>query len=190
MPLTNSPGLACCIHVRKPNHSVTRAQVTASCQTPLTQWSGKSSKTSKAVTVASNLRHRGDGSSTSSISLQSLPQSQITHGSRSNVASASSSVVSKSIASVDSRQQQQQPQQQSQQQPQQQPPQQSQQQPQQQPQQPQQQQSQHQLDVNQSCINFMDPAQYATVNLQSVTAGFATPAAPILSTVPTHEVKR
>lgn len=57
-------------------------------------------------------------------------------------------------------------------------------------QQSQQQQSQHQLDINQSCTNFMDPAQYATVNLQSVvTTGFAAPAAPILSTVPTHEVK-
>jgi len=57
-------------------------------------------------------------------------------------------------------------------------------------QQQQQQQPQHQLDVNQSCINFMDPTQYATVNLQSVvTTGFATPAAPILSSVPTHEVK-
>jgi len=54
-----------------------------------------------------------------------------------------------------------------------------------------QQQPQHQLDVNQSCINFMDPTQYATVNLQSViTTEFATPAAPILSTVPTHEVKK
>lgn len=145
----------------------------ASCQTPLTQWSNKSSRTSKSMTVASNLRHRGDGSNTSSISvsLRSSPQSQITHGSRSNAASASSSVVSKPIASADSRQQQQQ-QQQSQQQSQQQP-------------------QQHQLDVNQSCINFMEPAQYATVNLQSVvTTGFATPSAPILSTVPNHEVKK
>jgi len=142
----------------------------ASCQTPLTQWSNKSSRTSKSMTVASNLQHRGDDSNTSSISvsLRSSPQSQITHGSRSNAASASSSVVSKPIAPVDSRQQTQQQQQQ-----------------------PQQQSQQHQLDVNQSCINFMDPAQYATVNLQSVvTTGFATPAAPILSTVPTHEVKK
>lgn len=133
---------------------------------PLTQWPNKSSKISKSMTVPSNLRQRGDGSNTSSISvsLRSSPQSQITHGSHSNAASANSSVVSKPIASVDSRQQQQ---------------------PQQQPQQ------QHQLDVNQSCINFIDHAQYATVNLQSViTTGFATPAAPILSTVPTHEVKR
>ncbi|KYQ51193.1 Circadian locomoter output cycles protein kaput, partial [Trachymyrmex zeteki] len=146
-------------------------QIMVSCQTPLTQWSNKSSRTSKSMTVASNLRHRGDGSNTSSISvsLRSSPQSQITHGSRSNAASASSSVVSKPIASVDSRQQQQAQQQQQQQQLQQQP--------------------QHQLDVNQSCINFMDPTQYATVNLQSVvTTGFATPTAPILSTVPTHEM--
>jgi transcription initiation factor TFIID subunit TAF12 len=56
-------------------------------------------------------------------------------------------------------------------------------------QQQQQQQQQQQLDVNQSRINFIDSAQYATVNLQSVvTAGFTTPATPILSTVPTHEV--
>ncbi|XP_024884207.1 circadian locomoter output cycles protein kaput isoform X2 [Temnothorax curvispinosus] len=147
--------------------------VMTSCQTPLTQWSNKSSRTSKSMTIASNLRHRGDGSNTSSISvsLRSSPHSQITHGSRSNAASASSSVVSKPIASVDSRQQQQTQQQQ----------------PQQQQQQPQQQPQQHQLD--QSCINFMDPAQYATVNLQSVvTTGFAAPAAPILSSVPTHEM--
>jgi len=121
------------------------------------------------MTVASNLRHRGDGSNTSSISvsLRSSPHSQITHGSRSNAASASSSIVSKPIASDNRQQQQAQQQQQLQQQP------------------------QHQLDVNQSCINFMDPTQYATVNLQSViTTEFATPAAPILSTVPTHEVKK
>ncbi|XP_011645682.1 circadian locomoter output cycles protein kaput isoform X2 [Pogonomyrmex barbatus] len=131
-------------------------QVMTSCQTPLTQWSNKSLKTSKS-TVPSNLRHRGDDSNTSSISvsLRSSPQSQITHGS--NATSASSSMVSKSI---DNRQQQQQ-------------------------QQPQQQSQQHQLDVNQPCINFMSPAQYATVNLQS---GFPTPVAPILSTVPTHEM--
>ncbi|XP_020278302.1 circadian locomoter output cycles protein kaput [Pseudomyrmex gracilis] len=148
-------------------------QMTTSCQTPLTQWSNKSSKTSKSVTVPSNIRYRGDGSNTSSVSvsLRSSLQSPITHGSRSNAASASSSVVSKPIASVDSRQQQQQTQQQPQ------------------PQQQQQQQPQQQLDINQSCINFMDSSQYATVNLQSVvTAGFATPATPILSTVPTHEM--
>ncbi|KAL0104142.1 hypothetical protein PUN28_017093 [Cardiocondyla obscurior] len=145
-------------------------QAMTSCQTPLTQWSNKSSRTSKSMTVASNLRHRSDGSNTSSISisLRNSPQSQITHGSRSNAASVytSSSVVSKPIVSADNRQQQ----------------------PQQQPQQQTQQQL-HQLDVNQSCINFMDPAQYATVNLQSiVTTGFATPAAPILSSVPPHEI--
>ncbi|XP_029666826.1 circadian locomoter output cycles protein kaput isoform X2 [Formica exsecta] len=140
--------------------------VTTSCQTPLTQWSNKSSKTLKSMTIASNLQHCGDSNTSSiSVSLRSSPYSQ-THGSHSNAASASSSVVSKPITSMDSRQQQQRTQQQ-----------------------PQQQQSQHQLDVNQSCINFVDPAQYATVNLQSVvTAGFATPAAPILSTVPTHEM--
>lgn len=139
-----------------------------SCQAPLTHWSNKSSRISKSMTVASNLRHQGDGSNTSSISvsLRSSPHSQITHGTRSNAASASSSVISKSIAS-DSRQQQQTQQQQQQQQSQQQP-------------------QQNQLDVNQSCINFMDPAQYATV----VTTGFATSAAPILSTVLAHEVKK
>ncbi|GAB1861086.1 Circadian locomoter output cycles protein kaput [Camponotus japonicus] len=138
-----------------------------SCQTSLTQWSNKSSKTLKSMTIASNLQHCGDSNTSSiSVSLRSSPYSQITHGSHSNAASASSSVVSKPIASMDSRQQQQQTQQQSQQQ-----------------------QSQHQLDINQSCTNFMDPAQYATVNLQSVvTTGFAPPAAPILSTVPTHEM--
>lgn len=134
-------------------------QVIASCQTPLTQWSNKSSKTLKSMTIASNLRHCGDSNTSSiSVSLRSSPHSQITHGSHSNAASASSSVVSKPITSMDSRQQQQQ------------------------------QTQQQQLDVNQSCTNFMDP-QYATVNLQSVvTAGFAAPAAPILSTVPTHEM--
>ncbi|TGZ32589.1 Circadian locomoter output cycles protein kaput [Temnothorax longispinosus] len=44
-------------------------QVMTSCQTPLTQWSNKSSRTSKSMTIASNLRHRGDGSNTSSISM-------------------------------------------------------------------------------------------------------------------------
>lgn len=119
------------------------------------------------MTIVSNLRHCDDSNTSSiSVSLRSSPYSQITHGSHSNAASASSSVVSKPIASMDSRPQQQQTQQQPQQ------------------------QSQHQLDVNQSCTNFMDPAQYATVNLQSVvTTGFAMPAAPTLSTVPTHEVK-
>lgn len=143
--------------------------MTTSCQTPLTQWSNKSSKTLKSMTIASSLQHCGDSNTSSiSVSLRSSPYSQITHGSHSNAASASSSVVSKPITSMDSRQQQQQTQQQPQQQ----------------------QQSQHQMDVNQPCINFMDPAQYATVNLQSVvTAGFATPAAPILSTVPTYEVR-
>lgn len=151
-----------------------------SCQTPLIQWSNKSSRTSKSMTAASNLRHCGDDSNTSSISvsLRSSPQSQITHGSKSNAASASSSVVSKPIASVDSRQTQQTQQQQPQQQ-------------QQQPQQQQQQPQQHQLDVNQPCINFIDPMQYSTVNLQSVvTTRFATPATPIHSSVPTHEVKK
>ncbi|XP_029164870.1 circadian locomoter output cycles protein kaput [Nylanderia fulva] len=136
-------------------------QVTTSCQTPLTQWSNKSSKTLKSMSIASNLRHCGDSNTSSiSVSLRSSPHSQITHGSHSNAASASSSIVSKPITSMDSRQQQQQ----------------------------QQQQQTQQLDVNQSCPNFMDP-QYATVNLQPVvTAGFATPAAPILSTMPTHEM--
>ncbi|XP_070153000.1 circadian locomoter output cycles protein kaput isoform X1 [Polyergus mexicanus] len=142
-------------------------QVTTSCQTPLTQWSNKSSKTLKLMKIASNLQHCGDSNTSSiSLSLRSSPYSQ-THESHSNAASASSSVVSKPITSMNSRQQQQRTQQQPQQQ----------------------QQSQHQLDVDQSCINFMDPAQYATVNLQSVvTAGIATPAASILSTVPTHEM--
>ncbi|XP_070153011.1 circadian locomoter output cycles protein kaput isoform X2 [Polyergus mexicanus] len=141
--------------------------VTTSCQTPLTQWSNKSSKTLKLMKIASNLQHCGDSNTSSiSLSLRSSPYSQ-THESHSNAASASSSVVSKPITSMNSRQQQQRTQQQPQQQ----------------------QQSQHQLDVDQSCINFMDPAQYATVNLQSVvTAGIATPAASILSTVPTHEM--
>jgi len=126
------------------------------------------------MAVSSNLHHCGDDFNTSSISLslRSSPQSQIIHGSRSNAASTRSFVALKPVALVDSRQQQ------------------TQQQPQQQ-QQSQQQQQQSQLDVNQSCINFMDPTQYATVNLQSVvTGGFTTSAAPILSTVPTHEVKK
>lgn len=55
----------------------------------------------------------------------------------------------------------------------------------------QQQSQQPQIEVDQSCINFMEQAQYATVNLQPVvTTGFATPAGQILSTVPTHEVRK
>ncbi|XP_076221766.1 circadian locomoter output cycles kaput protein Clock isoform X2 [Nomia melanderi] len=53
----------------------------------------------------------------------------------------------------------------------------------------QQSQQQPQIEVDQSCIHFMEQAQYATVNLQPVvTTGFATPAGQILSTVPTHEM--
>lgn len=96
--------------------------------------------------------------------MQSSPHSQITHVSRSKGTSANSSVTSKTqIPQIDTRQQQQQ--------------------------QPQQSQQQSLLEVDQSCINFMEQAQYTTVNLQPVVStGFATPAAPIISAIPTHEV--
>ncbi|CAK9797663.1 Circadian locomoter output cycles protein kaput [Anthophora plagiata] len=58
---------------------------------------------------------------------------------------------------------------------------------QQQQQQPQQQQPL--LDVDQNCINFMEQAQYATVNLQPVVSTrFAASAAPIIPTLPSHEM--
>ncbi|KOC70150.1 Circadian locomoter output cycles protein kaput [Habropoda laboriosa] len=59
-------------------------------------------------------------------------------------------------------------------------------------QQQQQQQSQQQqplLEVDQNCINFMEQTQYATVNLQPVVSTrFAAPTAPIIPTLPTHEM--
>lgn len=145
-------------------------QVTASRPVPPTQWPAKSSKTSKSIASNTRPRHHVESSDSSSMSasMQSSPHSQITHVSRSKGASANSSVPSKTqMPQIDNRQQQQQQQQQ------------------------QQSQQQSLLEVDQSCINFMEQAQYTTVNLQPVVStGFVTPAAPIISTLPTHEVKQ
>ncbi|KAG7204991.1 hypothetical protein KM043_005376 [Ampulex compressa] len=133
--------------------------VTTTCQVPLTQWPPKSSKTSKSLVGSTSHRRHGDDSDASlmSVSMHSSSHSQITHGSRSKAASASSSVASKTMPLVENR-----------------------------PQQPPQ---NNQLDVDQSCINFMEPTQYATVNLQPViTAGFTNSATPIISTLSTHEM--
>ncbi|XP_012246973.1 circadian locomoter output cycles protein kaput isoform X1 [Bombus impatiens] len=143
-------------------------QVTASRPVPPTQWPAKSSKTSKSIASNTRPRHHVESSDSSSMSasMQSSPHSQITHVSRSKGASANSSVPSKTqMPQIDNRQQQQQQQQQ------------------------QQSQQQSLLEVDQSCINFMEQAQYTTVNLQPVVStGFVTPAAPIISTLPTHEM--
>lgn len=94
--------------------------------------------------------------------MQSSPHSQITHISRSKGTSANSSVTSKTqMLQIDTRHQQQQQQQQSQ---------------------------QSLLEVDHSCINFMEHSQYAGVNLQSVNTDFETPSVPIISTLPTQEV--
>ncbi|XP_043518509.1 circadian locomoter output cycles protein kaput isoform X5 [Frieseomelitta varia] len=56
-------------------------------------------------------------------------------------------------------------------------------------QQQQQQQQPSLLEVDQSCINYIEQTPYATVNLQPVVStGFAAPTAPIISTLPTHEM--
>lgn len=96
-----------------------------------------------------------------SASLQSPPHSQIAHISRPKDTSANSSVAPKNqMLQVENRQHQ-----------------------------PQQQQQQPLLEVDQSCMNFMEQTQYATVNLQPVVStGFATPAAPIIPALPPHEV--
>lgn len=137
--------------------------MTTSCPVPSTQWPTKSSKTSKSVASNTRPRHHVESSDSSSMStsMQSSPHSQITHVSRSKGTPASNSVPSKAqLTQIDNRQQQQQ-----------------------------QSQQQSQFEVDQSCINFMEQAQYATINLQPVVStGFAAPTAPIISTIPTHEV--
>ncbi|XP_014616682.1 PREDICTED: circadian locomoter output cycles protein kaput [Polistes canadensis] len=142
-------------------------QVTTTCQIPMTQWPTKVSKSSKTITNSSMSRRLGEGSDTSSIStsLRSSPHSQITkHDSRTKTASVSSSVASQPMPMESCQQQQQQQQQQ-------------------------QTQQQHQLGDDQSCINYMEPTQYAMVNLQPVvTAGFATPSGSLISNLPTHEM--
>ncbi|XP_076182139.1 circadian locomoter output cycles kaput protein Clock isoform X2 [Ptiloglossa arizonensis] len=142
--------------------SVKQQQVTTSCPVPSTQWPTKSSKTSKSVASNTRPRHHVESSDSSSMStsMQSSPHSQITHVSRSKGTPASNSVPSKAqLTQIDNRQQQQQ-----------------------------QSQQQSQFEVDQSCINFMEQAQYATINLQPVVStGFAAPTAPIISTIPTHE---
>ncbi|KZC11045.1 Circadian locomoter output cycles protein kaput, partial [Dufourea novaeangliae] len=141
--------------------TVKQQQVTTSCPVPPTQWPPKSSKTSKSVASNTRPRHHIESSDSSSISasMQSSPHSQLTHVSRSKSTTANS-LKTQQMPQIDNRQQQQQ-----------------------------QSQQQAQLEIDQSCINFMEQAQYATVNLQPVVStGFAAPAGPILSTVPTHEM--
>ncbi|KAK9303321.1 hypothetical protein QLX08_004922 [Tetragonisca angustula] len=141
---------------------VKQQQVTTSCPVPSTQWPTKSSKTSKSIPSNTRPRHHVESSDSSSMSasMQSSPHSQITHGSRSKGASANNSVASKTqISQIDNRQQQQQQQQPS------------------------------LLEVDQSCVNYIEQTPYATVNLQPVVStGFAAPTAPIISTLPTHEM--
>lgn len=143
--------------------SVKQEQVTTSCPVPPTQWSTKSSKTSKSIPSNTRPRHHVESSDSSSISasMQSSPHSQITHISRSKGTSANSSVASKTqMLQIDTRHQQQQ----------------------------QQQSQQSLLEVDQSCINFMEHSQYAGVNLQSVNTDFETPSVPIISSLPTQEM--
>ncbi|XP_076749742.1 circadian locomoter output cycles kaput protein Clock [Xylocopa sonorina] len=144
--------------------SVKHQQVTTtSCPVPPTQWPAKSSKISKSIPSNTRSRHHVESSDSSSMStsLQSSPHSQITHVSRSKVTSATSSVASKThVSQMDNRQQQQQ-----------QPP------------------SQPLLEVDQSCINFIEQAQYATVNLQPVVStGFTASTASVIPTLSTSEM--
>lgn len=139
-------------------------QVTTSCSIPMTQWPSKSPKSSKSMASNTRPRHRVENSDSSSIStsLRNSPHSQISHVTRTKDTSANSSVASKTqMPQLDNRQQQQQ------------------------------QTQQPQLEVDQTCINFMEQTQYATVNLQPVVStGFAASAAPIVSALPTHEVNK
>ncbi|XP_029053404.2 circadian locomoter output cycles protein kaput-like isoform X1 [Osmia bicornis bicornis] len=142
-----------------------KQQVTTSCPVSPTQWP-KSSRTSKSVASNTRSRHvESSDSSSVSASLRSSPHSQITHISRSKGTSANSSITSKThpIPPMDNRPQQQQQQPQHQQQP--------------------------LIDVDQSCINFIEQTPYATVNLQPVVStAFAAPATPIVSTLSTPEM--
>ncbi|XP_076650240.1 circadian locomoter output cycles kaput protein Clock [Halictus rubicundus] len=139
--------------------TVKQQQVTTSCSIPSTQWPSKSSKSSKSVASNTRPRHQIDGSESSSMSA-SMQSSPHSQITHASRSKCTSVNSSKTqIPQIDSRSQQQQQSQQS------------------------------QLEVDQSCINFMEQTQYATVNLQPVvTTGFAAPAGPILSTVPTHEM--
>ncbi|XP_066591739.1 circadian locomoter output cycles protein kaput isoform X2 [Prorops nasuta] len=75
------------------------------CQTN-SQWGTKSSKT-KSVTSRSGIRRHEESSNASSMSISMhSSHSQITHGSRSKAASATSSVTSKSVAPIADSQQQ------------------------------------------------------------------------------------
>ncbi|XP_033327673.2 circadian locomoter output cycles kaput protein Clock [Megalopta genalis] len=139
--------------------AVKQQQVTTSCSVPSTQWPSKSSKSSKSIASNTRPRHHVDGSESSSMSA-SMQSSPHSQITHVSRSKCTSANSSKTqIPQIDSRSQQQQQSQQS------------------------------QLEVDQSCINFMEQTQYATVNLQPVvTTGFAAPAGPILSTVPTHEM--
>ena len=138
---------------------VKQQQVTTSCSAPMTQWPNKSSKTSKSVASNARPRHRVDNSDSSSMST-SLRNSP--HSQITHVTRSKDTSANSSVASKA-----QMPQLDNRQQSQQQP----------------------QLEVDQTCIRFMEQVQYATVNLQPVVStGFAASTTPIVSTLPTHEM--
>ncbi|XP_076668687.1 circadian locomoter output cycles kaput protein Clock isoform X1 [Andrena cerasifolii] len=138
---------------------VKQQQVTTSCSAPMTQWPNKSSKTSKSVASNTRPRHRVDNSDSSSMST-SLRNSP--HSQITHVTRSKDTSANSSVASKA-----QMPQLNNRQQSQQQP----------------------QLEVDQTCISFMEQVQYATVNLQPVVStGFAASTTPIVSTLPTHEM--
>ncbi|XP_076623852.1 circadian locomoter output cycles kaput protein Clock isoform X2 [Colletes latitarsis] len=139
---------------------VKQQQVTTSCPVPSTQWPAKSPSASKSVASNTRSRHQVGSSDSSSIStsIQSSSHSQITRVSRSKVPPSNNLVASKTQIGPIDNRQQQ-PQQQS------------------------------QFEVDQNCIGFMEQAPYATINLQPVVStSFTTPTAPIISTIPTHEM--
>ncbi|XP_043257226.1 circadian locomoter output cycles protein kaput [Colletes gigas] len=138
---------------------VKQQQVTTSCPVPSTQWPAKSPNASKSVASNTRSRHQVESSDSSSIS------TSIQSSSHSQITRVSRSKVAPSNNLVASKAQigpidnRQQPQQQS------------------------------QFEVDQSCIGFMEQAPYATINLQPVVStSFTTPTAPIISTIPTHEM--
>lgn len=138
---------------------VKQQQVTTSCSAPMTQWPNKSSKTSKSVASNTRPRHRVDNSDSSSMST-SLRNSP--HSQITHVTRSKDTSANSSVASKA-----QMPQLNNRQQSQQQP----------------------QLEVDQTCISFMEQVQYATVNLQPVVStGFTASTTPIVSTLPAHEM--
>ena len=134
-------------------------QVTTSCPVPSTQWPTKSSKTSKSIPSNTRPRHHVESSDSSSMSA-SMQSSP--HSQITHGSRSKGASANNSVASKTQISQ---------------------------IDNRQQQQQPSLLEVDQSCVNYIEQTPYATVNLQPVVStGFAAPTAPIISTLPTHEV--